>query len=105
MSGIASTASADLNRALSLLVGHGISQFPNENAARVEDAYGVEAGANLVAHARALLTELKSIQPDWATHDLVAGSKWAVSQLRKRHPAIDAEGASALEWCFSYWWK
>jgi hypothetical protein len=97
--------SGDLNRALTLFVGHGTSPFPSESEARVEDAFGAKAGASLVVQVRSLLSELKEIQPDWTKQDLITGSKWAVSQLQTKHPAIDAVGASALEWCFSYWWK
>jgi hypothetical protein len=97
--------SDNLNRALVLFVGKGASPFPCENEAQVVNEFGLSKGADLIARVRVLLAELNAIKPDWGKHDLITASKLAVSKLAALHPAIDEVGTSALEWCYSYWWK
>ena len=93
-----------LNRAISLYVGWDVSSFPKEDSARVFAAFG-SVGDLLVLKVKTLLEELNGFKVDWSKFDLLAGSEWAVAQLRERHPEIDDEGAKALVWIYSWWWK
>lgn len=94
-----------LNTAIPLYVGYGVSSFPKEDATRLVGPFGPELGAQLAAQISKLLAELDGIKPDWSKHDLVTASKWAVAELKRSHPELDEKATAALEWIYSWWWK
>lgn len=94
-----------LNSAIPLYVGYGVSSFPNEDAVRLIAPFGPELGAQLAAQISKLLAELDGIKPDWSKHDLVSASKWAVAELKRTYPDLDDKATAALEWIYSWWWK
>lgn len=95
----------ELNDAVQLYVGVGVSPFPKEDESRIVEHFGAEAAQSLLSGVRTIIAELQEIQPDWDNHTLVSGSQWAVEQVAGKHPELNGESKSALEWLYSWWWK
>src|SRR4051794_41111903 len=94
-----------LSQAISLFLGWKSTSFSQEDEARVIAKFGPARGKELVAEAGSILGELNLIKYDWQKHTLVEGAKAAVEQLKVRHPDLDDEATSALEWAYAWWWK
>jgi hypothetical protein len=94
-----------INAAVPLYLGYGTASFPTENASRLVAEFGPETGSKLERQVKLLLEELNKIKADWSLQTLVSGSKWAVSELRQKHPELDDQAVAALEWTYSWWWK
>lgn len=95
----------ELNQAISLYLGKGVSPYPKEDSAPVLNKFGKKRGQELVIEIEFLLGELKNIEPDWPKHSLGSGTEWAIAKLREGHPQINSKGAAALDWVYSWWWK
>lgn len=96
---------SNINTAISIYVGYGITPFPKENSARLAGSFDIEAARQLESQINALLSELEKLQPDWTAHTLASASKWAVTELKRSHPELDDKATDALEWIYSWWWK
>lgn len=91
-----------LAKALKLYTGGGAAAFPQQNAGKVLARFGPE----IAQRAAALVTELATLQPDWAQHhSLEAATGWATSEMKSRHPDLHEEALEVLGWSFSFWWK
>lgn len=95
----------DLNEAIARYIGWSISAFPKEDAARVVERFGMVLAPALVERVRALLDELRAIQPDWTRHTLVTASRSAAMLMKNGHPELDDPAVAAFEWIYSWWWK
>jgi hypothetical protein len=96
---------SDLSKAIVIYVGYGITTYPKEEGSRLLSEFGTERAAELEARIKNILESLNQIKPDWNKHTLVSGSQWAVAELKKTIPGLDAKGTAALEWLYSWWWK
>jgi hypothetical protein len=95
----------NLNIAIPLFVGYGVTTYPQEDGSRLTARFGNEVGLQLEAKVNLLLKEFDALRPDWNVHSLQSGTKWAVGELKRKHPELDSEALAALEWVFSWWWK
>src|SRR5690242_13454667 len=94
-----------ISEALSLYVGYGITSFPKEDVSRLKEKFDSDVALRLEKEIKLILEDLDSIKPDWKSHSLVSGSKWAVEELRHLHPELNSKAVEALEWIFSWWRK
>jgi hypothetical protein len=95
----------NINKALILYIGYGITSYPKEDNARLVAEFGPELAPVLEIQVKSLLEELDQIKPDWNTHTLISAAKSAADELRRRHSELNEQSSKALEWIFSWWWK
>jgi len=94
-----------VNTALPLYVGYGITSYPKEDVSRLVSEFGSDLAAQMECEIKLLLTELDQLKPDWNTHSLISAAKWASEEIKRKHPELDSKAITALEWCFTWWWK
>lgn len=91
-----------INRALSLYFGKGVGAYPQPDPARLFAYFKPEDATALTARIASIKDELYSVEPDWNRDDLGQACERAIAHIRALHPEIDEEGASALDWAYSY---
>ena len=96
---------SDLSRAVVLYVGWGEGLNPDEDPSRVIDEFGRYKGTALAGQARSIVEELREIRPAQGDDDLAGASTMAVNRIASRHPTLDSDARSALEWLYSWWWR
>jgi hypothetical protein len=94
----------NLNEAVGLYLGYGISPYPREDASCLAERFGPQEGALLSRQVGELLKELGEVEVDWDQHSLVTGSESAVEQFLAKHPDL-TPSAKVLEWAYSWWWR
>lgn len=95
----------ELSDAIVLYVGYEVSNCPRLERSRLIPKFGEVRASDVELRVKSLLTELGSIEVDWATHDLVSGSAVARDAMHTRFPELSEQALDALEWKFSYDWK
>jgi hypothetical protein len=100
-----SNLNPNINTAIPLYIGYGIAPYPKEDISRLVSEFGSDVAQQLEAKVKQLLDELNQIKPDWNSHSLQSGAKWASEQLKRKYPELDPTSIAALEWAFSWWWK
>lgn len=95
----------DLNEAIPLFLGVGVSPFPIQDGSRVRARFGDALGSQLEADIQKILAELQEIKPDWNIHDLNSATEFAVGKIHLKYPELSSEALAALDWCYSFGWK
>ncbi len=94
-----------LSAAVTRFLGYGLSTFPDEDPARLVEAFGTKTATQLESDVTMLLEEFGQLKPDWSTHSLVTAGAWAKDNMRRSHPELSQEALDALEWAFTWWWR
>ena len=93
-----------LSHALIKYIGYKNAKIPQNNASAVASEFCNSADL-LIEEINEILNELNSLQPDWELHSLDSAEKWAGRVMKERHPDLDDEALSALQWAFTWWWR
>ena len=90
-----------ISLAVTRFLGYGMATYPDENPARLIEAFGPQAASKLESDVRLLLEELNNLKPDWSEHSLLTAGAWAKEEMRRNHPelnqgALDADRKSVV---------
>jgi hypothetical protein len=91
----------DINEAIVLYTGFGVSPFPRARSNDLANRFGPEQGGQLKLRILELMEELgQPILDEKRSKKSV--TERAIEQLRPRHPELDESGLRALAWTFSF---
>jgi hypothetical protein len=96
---------ANLNRAIVLFLGYGISSYPDNQSARLTSEFGPELAFQLEQKVSQILDDLDLLKPDWSTQSFDSACIWAKEEMHRKYPELDSSALSSLEWAFSWGWK
>lgn len=93
---------AELNEALALYFGRGITLYPHEDDARVIGRVGHVKAAYLLPVIKALVREFDEFNPDWSKETLDEAADLAVSRVARTHPELNQQGQAVLKNVFHW---
>jgi ssRNA-specific RNase YbeY (16S rRNA maturation enzyme) len=87
-----------ISKAIVLYLGYGVVDYPDSNSSYVTNEFGDE----ILRSVQKIIQDLKNLHVDWSLFSVVSGTKWAISEIKKKHTSINDQATDALEWAYSH---